>query len=485
MTRLTGIQTHLLPAIAATMLAPHDSTAQEARAAAIDYTPSTLVLFNKDVIASKELANFYALARGIPRDHLVGLSCPNKETITRKEYVTTIEGPLRSLFTLKKWWVLKRTAKGDVAVRNDIKIVALIYGMPLRIASTPLPPITDPATGEQKPQKRMAGAADAASVDSELMRLGIVNQQTTSAIDSPYFQKDLAFVKAALPQMLLTSRIDGPTPEDAKRLITDAISVETTGLWGKVYIDLAKKTTGGYKAGEDWIGKAGQHFLLSGFPAVVDVHSPTFPLNYPMSDAAAYFGWYVHHADGPFKNPDFRFKKGAIAAHLSSYSATTLRSTTRHWVGPLVSKGAAAVLGNVYEPYLTLTTHFDIFSDRLLKGYTLAESTAMGTPAISWMTIVVGDPLYRLFGKVDPSLNRSIDYDYKRFTWPCNDGVDPIERRTCSSTSKRQPRSSVAEISMRHSGSCRRSTILRNCGAHQSIMTRLSDCSGNQKTSYA
>ncbi len=32
------------------------------------------------------------------------------------------------------------------------------------------------------------------------------------------------------------------------------------------------------------------------------------------------------------------------------------------------------MLGNVYEPYLSLTTHLDIFADRLLDGFTLAES---------------------------------------------------------------------------------------------------------------
>ena len=63
------------------------------------------------------------------------------------------------------------------------------------------------------------------------------------------------------------------------------------------------------------------------------------------------------------------------------------------------------MLGNVYEPYLSLTTHFDTFADRLLKGYTIAESAAMGSQGISWMTLIVGDPLYRPFAKIDPEFN--------------------------------------------------------------------------------
>ena len=52
-------------------------------------------------------------------------------------------------------------------------------------------------------------------------------------------------------------------------------------------------------------------------------------------------------------------------------------------------------MGNVYEPYLQLTTHLDIFNDRLLHGFTFAESAYMATQALSWMSVMVGDPLYR------------------------------------------------------------------------------------------
>ena len=37
--------------------------------------------------------------------------------------------------------------------------------------------------------------------------------------------------------MLMTSRLDGPTAEIAKRLVDDAVAVEAKGLSGKVVID--------------------------------------------------------------------------------------------------------------------------------------------------------------------------------------------------------------------------------------------------------
>jgi uncharacterized protein (TIGR03790 family) len=422
----------LLTALLSLLLAPALSTAEdEPSAVFVDYSPSTLVVFNKNVKVSQELAEFYTRVRGIPRNQMVGLSCPDKETITRAEFVSTIEGPLKDLFDSNKWWVRSADGAGERTLKNKIKIIAVIHRMPLRIAP-PLPRmIKNPATDALKPksQRYKEGALGGASVDSELMRLGVGSGVIKGALSNPYYQRDEAFAKAALPQILLAARIDGPSEEIAKRLITDAMAVEKGGLWGKVYIDLAQKTSSTYKEGEEWIAKSGQHFLRAGFPAVVDTRRATFPLNYPMSDAAVYFGWYTHTADGPFRNSEFRFKQGAIAAHLYSYSGSTVRSTKHAWVGPLLTKGAAAVLGNVYEPLLTPSTHFDIFSDRLIKGYTVAESAAMATPGVSWQTIVVGDPLYRPFRKVEPLLNRNIDYDYKTFHLAMQRWGDPDQKK--------------------------------------------------------
>jgi hypothetical protein len=83
--------------------------------------------------------------------------------------------------------------------------------------------------------------------------------------------------------------------------------------------------------------------------------------------------------------------------HIHSFSAATLRDPLHHWVGPLLSVGAAATFGNIYEPYLSLTPQLDVFHDRLRAGFTFAESGYMAQRALSWMTTFVGDPLYRPF----------------------------------------------------------------------------------------
>jgi hypothetical protein len=100
---------------------------------------------------------------------------------------------------------------------------------------------------------------------------------------------------------------------------------------------------------------------------------------------------------GPFARPDFHFARGAVAVHIHSFSAMTVRDPLHHWAGPLLAAGATATMGNVYEPYLLLTPQLDVFHERLRAGFTFAESAYMSQRALSWMTTFLGDPLYRPF----------------------------------------------------------------------------------------
>ena len=60
----------------------------------------------------------------------------------------------------------------------------------------------------------------------------------------------------------------------------------------------------------------------------------------------------------------------------------------------LIAHGADATMGMVYEPYLELTPHEDIFTRRLLQGDYFAEAAYASERGLSWMLTVVGDPLY-------------------------------------------------------------------------------------------
>ena len=357
--------------------------------------PSTLgpqhvaIIFNRKAPASQAVALAYATARGIDPNQMIGLDCPITESITRKEFRDTIQEPLRREFSSRDWWELERSATGIVAIKPVKRVLALIHGMPLRISR-------DETASQGKKHPMLINEA---SVDSELMVLGAFDAPIDAPLNNPYFDKKTDFVGFKEPGMYLVSRIDGPDAEIATRLATEAVAVEEAGgPWGRTVLDLYGKG-GAYQLGDDWIARIFNQAWDAGMPAQIDRHPWTLPEYYPLTDCAMYFGWYEGERNGFTLDPAFKFRRGAVAVHLHSFSAATLRHPDKHWAGPLLARGATATLGNVWEPYLQMTHHFDKFHAALVEGYTLAEASAMSLPVVSWMNICVGDPLYRPFAK--------------------------------------------------------------------------------------
>ena len=137
-----------------------------------------------------------------------------------------------------------------------------------------------------------------------------------------------------------------------------------------------------------------------GLETAVDTNAATFPPSFPLSQVAYYMGWYDGDVSGPFAAPQVEFMPGAFAYHLHSFSAATLRSTNRHWAGPLLARGVTATMGAVNEPYLTGTPDLAVFTARLIyQGFTFGEAACAAQSVASWQMTVVGDPLYRPFGR--------------------------------------------------------------------------------------
>jgi uncharacterized protein (TIGR03790 family) len=351
--------------------------------------PATIVVFNQDVPESVELAKFYAQKRGIARDHLVGLSVSRTEEISRDEYDMMIRNPLRAAFKERKWWTLNEPREGKITVAsNSIRFVAVIKGVPLKIRPA------ENYSGD-KPGAAPLGNRNDASVDSEIAALGAFTDQISGALPNPYYQSYRPMATIDNSAVLLVCRLDAPDAESVRRMIVDAIETEKTGLWGRAYIDGAHNTSGGLGAGDKWLAEIPPQLRKAGVPVIYDDSPAIFPDGYPITDCALYFGWYADRIAGPFTQFDFQFARGAVAVHIHSFSASTLRDAQANWAGPLVAKGAAATIGNVYEPYLQLTAHLNMFSDRLLHGFTFAESAYMSIQSLSWMSVMVGDPLYR------------------------------------------------------------------------------------------
>lgn len=350
---------------------------------------STVVIYNKTVSESVDLAKFYAQRRGIARDHLIGVACSAEEEISRDEYDATIAEPLRAIFRQRGWWQFRVIDDKEKVFDSSIQFAAVMKGIPLKIRqnATPYP-------GDQ-PGAGPIAERNEACVDSEIAVLALAYKQISGAVPNPYFQSFRGIRDFENSILLLACRLDAPKASVVRRMIVDAIATEKAGLWGRAYVDASHNAAPAGAVGDQWMREIVDQFGKVGVPVVYDNSPGVFPSGYPATDCALYYGWYAGQATGPFADPDFRFVPGAVAIHIHSFSAATLRDPNANWAAPLLMHGAAATIGNVYEPYLQLTTHLNAFNDRLLHGFTLAESAYMATPTLSWMTTVVGDPLYR------------------------------------------------------------------------------------------
>ncbi|HME88042.1 MAG TPA: TIGR03790 family protein [Chthoniobacterales bacterium] len=350
----------------------------------------TVVVYNKTATDSPELARFYAEKRGIASDHIIGLTCSTDEEITREEYDSNIAEPLREVFRARNWWTLRETAdQQPVVLTTSIRFVALIKGIPLKIKAT-----AGPYEGDQ-PAGGPVASRNEASVDSELATLGLFSRHISGALTNPYFQSYKSIAELENPALLLVCRLDAPSAAIVRGMISDSIAAEKNGLWGRAYVDGAHNSAAGFKMGDEWLVDILQQLHKVGVPVVYDDSPAVFPDGYPITDCALYYGWYAGNVAGPFAREDFRFVPGAIAVHIHSFSAASLRDANANWVAPLIAHGAAASLGNVYEPYIQLTSHLNVFNDRLLHGFTFAESAYSSIQVLSWMSVMVGDPLYR------------------------------------------------------------------------------------------
>ncbi|MFZ4763358.1 MAG: TIGR03790 family protein [Roseimicrobium sp.] len=370
----------------------------------------TAVLYNSAQPASKALAEHYAELRGISTDRLVGLKCSADEVISRDEFENTIREPLLRKFIESGWWALekrdmldpngKRYSQVPQVIRQSVRVLAIIRGVPLSVRRM--------ASQNASPQE-----ADEASVDSELAGLGLLNRKIQGAIENRYYQSVNHFpAHASAMGQLLVGRLDAADDNTVRRMMHDALKAEREGLWGRAVVDFGIMDAG-YEEGERWLGRCVGAYRENGIPVYTDRYKPVLPEGWPMPDTILYFGWYTDKCKGALATPGFKFKTGAIACHLHSLSAETIRNPRANWCAPILERGAAATFGNVWEPYLTLTVHFDLLNARLLEGFTLAEAAWIATPGLSWMNVVLGDPLYRPFAKPRVMMSEDrADLDY-------------------------------------------------------------------------
>lgn len=365
-----------------------------------------VILANSEDPDSLRIAQHYAAARAVPAANIIALPLPIAEEISWPEFVASLWQPLRVRLMRDKWIdaiamdAIDGVGRQKFAVYST-RIAALVTcrGVPLKIRHDPaLYAELRPFTG------RGEFRTNAGAVDSELSLLGFSEYPINAFVPNPLYQNDRPS-KFELSQVVRVSRLDGPTAADAMGLVDRALAAERNGLLGRAYVDLAQRDP----IGDGWLEAAGRQLAALDFDVAIDRERPTFPATARLDAPALYFGWYSGAVDGPFALPGFAFPPGAIAVHIHSFSASSLRTSNRGWTGAFIARGVTGTVGNVYEPYLQFTHRPNLLLRSLARGATLVEAAYYSVQALSWQQIVIGDPLYRPFAVSLADQLRQID----------------------------------------------------------------------------
>ncbi len=341
---------------------------------------------------SMELARYYAEQRGIPRENIAALALPAGEEVSWTDYVALLLNPLQQ-WLLDRGWIeaIVMDAVDDAGRRklsltgHRISYLVTCRGVPLKIRQTAEVP------ADSSPSAQSVLKTHQAAVDSELTLIVGTQTKRDGFVPNPKFagQRNQVWEPET---MVRVARLDGPTFSAIRRMIDAAILVEKQGLIGRAIVDMG----GPHKKGDDWFGEAAAELEATGWAPAVDRERASLGPTDRVDSVAWYWGWYEGAINGPFNLPGFEFAPGAIALHLHSFSARSLRlADGGGWSGPLIARGATATFGNVYEPYLEYTHQPQMLTRAFLGGATLGEAAYYAMPVLSWQAIVLGDPLYR------------------------------------------------------------------------------------------
>ncbi len=361
-----------------------------------------LVLANSSDPDSVAVARHYVERRGLPETAIVALPMPVAEQVTWGEFVEQIWNPLlreaiaRDAIDAMAMRITDEMGRLKIASSGHrLDALVVCRGVPLRVAH-------DPAFADPRSSPLAANPAlrsNEAAVDSELALLAVNPTPVLALVPNPLFSGAAALAAPdalfddPLRQVIPVGRLDGPGVEEAKALVDRAIEAESGGLRGRAYVDIG----GPHQQGDEWLDACVTELTALGFETDVDRERATLPAHARFDAPAIYVGWYAGNMNGPFTAPGFRFPAGAIALHIHSFSATTMRSSSQGWAGPLVARGVTATFGNVGEPYLQFTHQPHLLIRALRRGEPLGLAALRSINALGWKGILIGDPLYRPF----------------------------------------------------------------------------------------
>ena len=330
-----------------------------------------LVVVNQSSALSRQIGDYYAQRRHIPATNVCRISASTDEEISRSTYDREVVQPVQNCLRVRR-------------LIEKILYIVTTAGVPLKIR------------GE------ISLSGDAASVDSELTLLYSDMHGRPHAlaagIANPFFGKVAAAFRHPDFPVYLVTRLAGFNFTDVKGMVDRAQMARNRG---KFVIDL--KASDNTK-GNAWLLQAAQQLPRD---RVVFDSSPTV-LDH-QSDVIAYASWGSNDPNRTQRNLSLGWLPGAIMTEYVSTNGRSFARPPEDWkigvaktpfagsaqtlTSDYVHGGVTGASGHVYEPFLQFTPRPNILLPAYFRGRNLAESYYLAIPLLSWMNIVVGDPL--------------------------------------------------------------------------------------------
>jgi len=339
---------------------------------------SVLIVVNQSSGLSRKIGEYYAARRHVPAANICRLQTTTDEEISREDFDGHVSQPIQNYLRGNK-------------LTEKILYIVTTAGVPLKIRGS------GGITG------------DAASVDSELTLLYFDMHGRAHAlpagIANPFFGKTKAVFRHPDFPIYLVTRLAGYDFDDVKGIIDRALIAHNRG---KFVIDLKGSDN---THGNTWLLQAAQQLprdrvVLDRSPAVLEHES----------DVIAYASWGSNDPARKQRHLDFHWLPGAIMTEYVSTNGRTFARPPDSWnigggwsdpktlfvgspqtlTADYIHDGATGASGHVYEPYLAFTPRPNILLPAYYYGHNLAESYYLAIPILSWMNIVIGDPLCSL-----------------------------------------------------------------------------------------
>lgn len=342
---------------------------------------NVLLVVNQKSAMSRRLGEFYSGFQSLKPAQICRLDTAEAETIERAKYRQEIEIPVENCLRGR-------------GLTESTYYVVLTQGIPIRIS---------PTTASKDWIR-----TDGASVDSELALLYARMKGLAVPLggpqNNPFFErKNEEFRHPAFPIYMVT-RLAGYSFEDAKKAVERCRGAKNTG---KVVID---QKSADDNEGNNWLRNAALFV-----PADRVIHDESPQVVKEAKDVIAYASWGSNDKQRQSRKSGMQWLPGSIATEFVSTNARSFQMPPTSWslgtwsdaktffmnspqslILDYVWEGVSGIAGNVDEPYLGFCSRPDVLIPAYLNGRNLAESFYLSLPALSWQSIVIGDPLCRL-----------------------------------------------------------------------------------------